>query len=367
MSGFPIQPEQLSAEWFTTVLRDAGAIEAKDEVDSFDVSFIGDGIGLLGMVVRVDLAYAGQVGPSALKSVVLNFSHPVAENRAIAANLNMYEREVRFFNEIASEVDVPKPGCYFAGMDYDSGSNVVVLEDLHQYRAGDQVAGVTIDEAKMVIDAIVPLHARYWGDTESEMLAWMMRIDTTYIDPFIPSVEGTWENCLAQFGHCITDDVRAEIPRYVASLRDLHMMMGDRTQTLVHGDVRMDNAMFGDGGPGLHPVSLLDWQAIMVSNPLQDIAWMLSTCIKTDLRRAHEDELLAYYHQSLVDAGVTDYTLDQCIDDYEVAVLYLLSYPIIIGGAFDPANERGRELAEECLRRASQTVTDRQLLRRLPV
>lgn len=40
---------------------------------------------------------------------MIKFAHPVPENRAIATNLSMYEREVRFFNEIAEHVDVPKP------------------------------------------------------------------------------------------------------------------------------------------------------------------------------------------------------------------------------------------------------------------
>jgi len=365
MSEFPIQPEQLTAEWFTTMLRGAGVIGDSERVESFEAGLLTD-IGLLGMVLRAELTYSAGTSSDAPPSVVMKFAHPVPENRAIATNLNMYEREVRFFNEIAEHVDVPHPSCYFAGMDYETSSNIVVLEDLREYRAGDQVAGVSVDEAKMVIDAIVPLHARYWGKTDSDMLSWMMRIDTSYIEPFMPGVEGTWENCVNQFGYCITDDVREALPRYMAGLRELHRVMGRRTQTLIHGDVRMDNAMFGDGKPGLHPVVLLDWQAIMVSNPLQDISWMLSTCLKTDIRRDHEEELLRYYHAGLLEAGVTDYSFDQCIDDYEVGVLYLLSYPLIIGGAFDPAGERGKELAEESLRRSSQTITDRGILRRIP-
>jgi len=128
----------------------------------------------------------------------------------------------------------------------------------------------------------------------------------------------------------------------------------------------MDNAMFGDGDPELHPLMLVDWQAIMISNPLQDVAWMLSTCLPVDVRRETENDLLHYYHRQLLGAGVKNYTFDQCVDDYDVAVLYMLSYPLIIGGAFDPANDRGRELAEACLRRSSQTVSDRGVLDRIP-
>ena len=361
MAGFPIQPEQLSNGWFTEILRNSGRLAAGNEVVGFEVGYIGDGVGLLGMVLRVGLRYSSATGAGP-DSVVIKFSHPVPENRAIAAGLNMYEREVTFFNEIAPEVSTPKPECYFAAMDYETGSNVVVLEDLKQYRAGDQVKGVSVAEAKMVIDALAPLHAKYWGKYEGKFKN-MMQINTSYVDPFVPSVEGTWQPALANFGYCMTQELRDNIEFYVKSLRSIHQLMAQRTMTVIHGDARMDNAMFGDGKPGLKPVVLVDWQAIMISNPLQDVAWMLATGIDTKVRRAEEESLLAYYVAALEKNGVSGYTLEQCIDDYNVGVLFLLSYPIIIAGAFDPANERGRELAEESLRRHSATVEDRGLLR----
>jgi hypothetical protein len=366
MAAFPIQPEQLTNEWLTTTLRSADALGDHNSVTGFGVSFIGEGVGLLGMVIRVALTYA-DTGPSAgPDSVVIKFAHPVPENRAIAANLNMYEREVKFFHDIAPEVDVPKPVCFFAGMDYETGSDIVVLEDLKRYRAGDQVAGVTTEEAKMVIDAIAPLHARYWGKTDTHLLRDMMRIDGNYVEPFTPSVTFTWQPALANFGYVVPDEVKAGVEAYAAKIPDIMRLMGQRTQTLIHGDVRMDNVMFGDGQPGLHPVVMLDWQAIMVSNPLQDLAWMLSACIPAEQRRATEDELVRYYHQALGNHGVTNYSIEQCFDDYDVALLFMFSYPIIIAGAFDPANERGKALAVESLRRSSQCVADRKLFSRIP-
>ncbi|NBP53753.1 MAG: hypothetical protein EBU67_05580 [Actinobacteria bacterium] len=103
VAAFPIQPEQLSSEWFTKTLRASGKLASTNEVSGFEVGFIGDGVGLLGMVLRVSLKYARAEGAGPA-SVVIKFAHPVPENRAIAANLNMYEREVTFFNEIAPEV-----------------------------------------------------------------------------------------------------------------------------------------------------------------------------------------------------------------------------------------------------------------------
>jgi len=217
----------------------------------------------------------------------------------------------------------------------------------------------------MVIDAIVPLHAKYWGKAEA-LFPNMMQINTSYIGPFTPSVEGTWANALAQFGYCISEDVTSALPNYVAKLADIMRNLGNRTMTLIHGDVRLDNVMFGDNKPGLVPAVMLDWQAIMVSSPMQDIAWLLNSGVATTLRRAHEEEFLAYYCTKIADAGVVGYTLDQARTDYDAALLFMMCYPLIIGGAFDPANARGKELAEEGLRRSTAAVSDRGLLKNIP-
>lgn len=363
MGSFPIHPDQLTDEWLTSMFRGSGAIADTAAVIGHQTSVIGEGISLLGLVCRVAVEYApANAGPD---TVVIKFATPVAANRAIAMNTNMYQREIDFFEKIAPHVDMPLTRCYFADIIPETGENAVVLEDLKAYRAGDQVAGIDVDEAKAIIDAFAPLNAAFWGSTDQPLLDDCMRIDSSYVEPFLPGVFGTWERCRDLFAHCITPEVLDALPRYVAAMRDLHRMMGERTQTLVHGDVRLDNVMFGNG-PDQHPIVLIDWQALMVSNPMQDVAYMLSQSMDTDTRRAHEDELIAHYRDRVTALGVDGYSLDQARRDYDVAVLWIMCYPIIIGGAFDPANERGRALAELVLRRSTQTVTDRQLLKLLP-
>jgi Ecdysteroid kinase-like family len=364
MANFPAQPEQLTIGWLTDTLRASGALGADRSVSGFDITPVGAGTGLLGMVMRVHVRYEGGTPGSEPASLVVKFSHPVEANRAIAMNTNMYAREVSFFHDIAGSVDVPKPFCHFAAVDTDAGENIVVLEDLGAYRAGDQVAGVSPDDVKLIIDAIAPLHAKYWGKCDVPLLANFMRIDSSYAEKFPPSVYATWENCLTLFPEAIAADVKPHVAKYVDCLPQLHAAMGARPQTVVHGDVRLDNVMFG-GGDGQHPVVMVDWQAIMVSNPLHDLAYLLSQSLDVEVRRAHEAELVEYYHERLGSLGVQDVTLQQCWDGYDTGVLFLFSYPLIIGGFCQMDDPRGVELARAVLERSSATVSDRGLLRLL--
>ena len=364
MANFPAQPEQLTADWLTATLHGSGALDAQRRVSAFEITPVGAGTGLLGMVMRIHLDYGDAESSAGPASLVVKFAHPVEGNRAIAMNTNMYEREVSFFNDIAGSVDVPKPFCHYAAVDTVTGENIVVLEDLAEYRAGDQVTGVTPDDAKLIIDAIAPLHAAFWGHCDIAMLANFMRIDTSYAEKFPPSVYGTWERGVELFSDVIAPDVLPHVPAYVEHLPALHAAMGARTQTVVHGDVRLDNVMFG-GGPDQHPVVMVDWQAVMVSNPLHDLSYLLSQSLDVELRRAHETELVEYYHERLRSLGVHDVTLAECWDGYDAGVLFLFSYPLIIGGFCDMDDPRGVQLARAVLERSSATVSDRGLIRQL--
>lgn len=364
MTGFPTRPDLLTAGWLTRILRAAGRLTDDREVRTFSVQSIGDGVGMVGRVVRVELGYA-EDDPAAPASLVVKFAHEVAANRAVGTGLRAYEREVVFYNRIAGSVAVPKPECYFAAVDGNTGECVVVLEDMRRYRVGDQLAGVGFDEARQVIDAVTPLHARYWGDTGSEDLREAVRVGSTWKELYLPMVEATWRNCVTRLGDCIPAEVAGSLAGYVAGFGRLHDVMADRVQTLVHGDPRMDNLMFRVAGEG-PPVVLLDWQTLMVTNPLHDLALLLGMSATTVARRAMEDELVRYYHSRVTGLGIAGYRLEQAFDDYDVALLYMMSVALVLGGAFDPANERGRRLAEEVVRRSCASVVDRGLLERIP-
>ena len=70
--------------------------------------------------------------------------------------------------------------------------------------------------------------------------------------------------------------------------------------TVVHGDYRLDNLMFSPDGA----VVALDWQTATVGSPTRDLAYFLETSLDVELRRRHEQALLAVYADALVAGGV---------------------------------------------------------------
>ena len=82
--------------------------------------------------------FAASAGPATLiaKSAV-----GAPENRQMAMAVGCYEREVRFYEEIAPRPGVRVPGCLAADLDGETGEFVLLLEDLTDVSAGDQLTG----------------------------------------------------------------------------------------------------------------------------------------------------------------------------------------------------------------------------------
>jgi hypothetical protein len=296
--------------------------------------------------------------------VVVKCATPSMANREVAKAFRVYEREVRFFRELAARVQSGIPRCYAAAFDDETHDFILVLDDVGHYRQGDQVAGCGLADAQAGVDAMAALHAAWWDAPKHAELAWVPAVNSElHLNGMTGGFDAGWGPFIAAFGESVDPSIVAARDAYRAALPGLHNRMAAGPQTLVHGDFRLDNLMFGDGQPGTEPMSLLDWQGMLTSKGPHDLGYFLTQNVTTDVRRAHERELVARYHAALVAHGVTGYSATDAWADYELAALYLFEYAVVIGGTLDPANARGSAFMTGLIARSSQTIVDLDLLR----
>jgi hypothetical protein len=363
-TDYPTNPNELSAEWLTATLEAAGALHGA-QVTSFSTSPVGEGIGMLGILARVALSY-DRPAPEAPPTVIAKFPSAVPGNRAIGMTYRLYEREVNFYTRVSSEIEgLAAPRCYGGQYDPATGDSFLLLEDLAAYRTGDQVAGCSAAEAMMILDAVIALHASYWDRIDHPLLEGVTKVDDP---PQIAGIAGGcavgWDPCVEMFPEAMPEEIRAVRDRFLAAVPELHRMVGRLEQTVIHGDLRLDNMMFGDAA-NLRPVVLLDWTLTKTSG-LHDVAYLVSQNVDLEERRAHEVEIIEHYHRGLIDHGVEGYSLEQCWADYRLVVLHLFAYAVLIAGTLDPANDRGSAFMRQMLQRSSAAVMDHGLLALLP-
>jgi hypothetical protein len=360
----PTRLSEMTADWLNGVMRSAGHITAADTITGWRSAPMGVGVGLLSDLARLELQYAAGSGP--VPSLIAKFAVSNENNRVVAQGLQTYEREVRFYQDLANEVGQCCPLSFHAEVKPENGDMVLLLEDLSDYRPGDQTRGATLAEAQLAITAVAQLHAATWHAERREDLAWWPTIEgPLYSGAVGAAVANVFDQTMTTFAEFVRPEIVAAAERYKAAIPELHRLMGQGPQALIHGDFRLDNFMFGVAAHH-RPFVMLDMQAPIVTKSIHDVAYLLSQSIDVDLRRAHERELVDQYHNSLATLGVNDYSAAQCWDDYRVAALHCLEYAIVISGTLEPGNERGRKFVEACLQRSCQAIVDLDLIDLLP-
>ena len=118
--------------------------------------------------------------------------------------------------------------------------------------------------AEQLVDALVELHAVAWETLELQHFGR----PTGYLDRQLRRFAGLWE-------HNKTRDVPevAEVGRWLTE----HRPEPDPAQpaTIVHGDYRLGNVMYGHGAPA-RLVAIFDWEMATIGDPLADVGYMVS-------------------------------------------------------------------------------------------
>lgn len=353
----PTRHEDLTAEWLTAALC-AGGVDAT--VASFERRPLGEGVGMMAALERIELEYADGEGPS---SVIVKLQATNDANRAVALAFDIYRREVLFYRELADRTAAGTPTVYLADVD-GSADFVLVLEDMAHYRLGDQLAGCSIADAEMAVTEAGKLHAAFWNDVDDESF--------DFVPYETPSVHGNalrdgaiagWGPMVEAFGDVVPSFMREVERRFLAAVPRMQEWLVTAPITIVHGDYRMDNLFFSVDDDSM---SVIDWQGCLRAKGVRDVAYLLSQSMLVDDRRASERDLVATWHRALVDGGVTGYSAEQAWEDYRRAVLCLWTLVVVIAGTLDSSNERGKAWMTEMVRRSAAAIADLELLALLP-
>ncbi|KKL87345.1 hypothetical protein LCGC14_1935660, partial [marine sediment metagenome] len=211
----PAGPQEITPQWLTLALRQTGTI-TDATVESFESTAIGEGAGFMGQLAQVALLYEGSdVG--APRSLIAKFPSDVPENRDIGNHFHFYERETRFYQEIADEVELRTPRCYYSAMNVEADEYVLLLEDLAPARVGDQLTGCSPEEAELAIRHLAKFHATWWESPRLAEIDWMPLVsDPTQMQAVEDSYRDTWDSFLERFG----DKLQASMVRTGERLAD---------------------------------------------------------------------------------------------------------------------------------------------------
>src|ERR671916_1992160 len=312
----PASPEEISAEWLTSVLPGAGP--GPNCVTSCDVELLGGEQGMTGQLARLHVRYQDDQ-PGLPTTLISKFSALEPAARAVINALGHYEREIRFYGELSDRTPVLTPHCYYSHRDPETGFALLVLEDLARARNGNSIAGCSVGDVTRVLLTLARLHARWWQAADLANASWLRLRFLLAPDAMVGAFGDAWPSFLRKLSIPLTsqisemgDWIGQNLPAAAVTLFD----SGPRS--LIHNDVQADNVFFAHIG---REVTLIDWQMVTYARCVIDVAGWIRGQLDPEVRRTVEPELLRLYHDSLVTSGVQGYPFEQCQADHQMATV----------------------------------------------
>lgn len=315
---------------------------------TFD-SFLGTG--QMSRTARFGVAWPDGGDPS---SIVVKVPSTDDGTRQYGFEHGPYLTEHVFYQAVASEVDVASVGVH--GLFYDQASSdfAFVLEDMVGYEPGDQFAEPDGEQLTSAIEQAVALQARAWGRPTEAPFATLTgdregRAARTkmMLQAFLPSV-------VERLGHGLDDGI-ADLMERFADAADVWGLRQSTPMTLVHGDYRPDNFMYGPVDSTRRLV-IVDWQTLRMGRGVTDVAYLLGGALDPGHRAQIEREVVVDYRNRLSACGI-NYPEDQCLTDYALASLHGVA--IAVGATMlADQTERGDALFTMMLNRHGRHALD---------
>ena len=248
------------------------------------------------------------------------------------------KREEIFYNSIANDMrTIPIIPCYDAKYDEKTGRSHFLLEDLSKthFRTEYPIPPTYIN-CKRHIEGLAKIHAFWWDHERLEefLLKFGKPKDywtkSLYYQKKIKDQEELIHNFLSSIGDRISKQSQDTLNNSLEFAINYHWNSYKEgiNLTLIHNDAHAWNALYpkDDINGNLY---FCDWQSFSVFKGTYDLAYFMGIHWYPERRKRMEKALLIRYHEILEESGITNYSWNECYNDYRSAIVVQLYYTVI--------------------------------------
>ena len=291
--------DQITSNWLSAIFAEAVDI---NEIQPLSSGYIAD-------VFRVHLKTALTVTDG--QSVIVKMASKVPSKRRLANQFNSYQREHQFYKNIASELALNTPQCYYNHFQLAPLSLCLVLEDVSYGLpvSGNQPFPQTKDH--VVLQHLAALHKSHWNQGKG-------------LPAFIDNLDqiGASYNTLLRRQPVLSTNLLSNFSLQVIE-HYIHQGPPDHPphpSTLIHVDFKPDNFSLKND------LTVFDWGDYCFGPPAFDLAYfMMHRPARPGLTLERDLYLLKTYHNALLKLGILDYTMERLQEDFR-EILPLLAY-----------------------------------------
>ena len=339
--------EDINLGWLNETLSPTEEFRQK-KVTELNVKRIGEGIGQLGEFALLDTTLdCGQK-----LNIFAKIQTETEDMDSIAKDYQFYIREVKFYQNLCSKLNVKTPKPYYVEHDEETGRVLLLLEFMDGWYNPDQIEGASEKEIKLAIEGLIPISSQFWGSIDE--LEWVPNMKESYMLNLSTDMIEYQPEFLKRFEHLMNDSRVKLLDKVVKWYPNFHNVLSEGTLTLTHWDYRVENLFFT---PEVDDLTVIDWQLMMANKPGWDLAYLLCTNIKIDLRRKIFDKSCTQYLNGLKKNGI-DFASEELHKNMMLSLLAMMTFPVVGGANYDLENMRSKKLFEVLTERLFSSIED---------
>lgn len=314
----PKHPDEITPRWLTSVLRQSNVI-GSSSVISIKKDILAVGKSWLSTIVKLEVEYDSSE-ENLPNSFVLKLLSESRMFRDFSYELQAFDREIKFYNELADQIPIRLPKLIYSDNGYHC--NLMLMEDLTYLTPGDQVIGMKQEQVLTTLESLAKVHGTYWGNPKLDLLEWM---------PISNNIEQDYDENWDSFVELCSYFIDAEGMKIGKKLRPhiswLFQEIASRPKTLTHDDMKEDNLLFGKPGTD-EAVVILDWQFAIRSMGATDVARLIGGSQTPTEREGRQFESLRHWYDKLLEEGVKNYSWEEAQRDFKLGALSCLTFPV---------------------------------------
>ena len=351
----PTDAKDITADWMQEALAAGGACGCP-QVAALKVEKLSDVTNALGNLFRCRLTARGG-GAANPASVVVKIPTSNALAFRLARWLSLHRREYVYYRCIAPHSPVRVPSLFYGDFDTRGHRFVLVLEDLGGMEAIPQIDGVGADRARRAIREIAGLQGRFWEAADEPALAACGAFLTARESRIMQTLYLlTLPLALERFDDLFTTNARRLAEAFGSRIAAHFALVAEGPKTVVHGDYRGDNMLFGSESHG--GLAVIDWQGCGIGCGMYDVAFFLATSVSIEDRRRVERDAVDEYHDIVCRTGARNFTRDDCWRSYRQNMLGALMPMVIGSGGIDMSDKATANQTRELLSRTLTAIED---------
>jgi aminoglycoside phosphotransferase (APT) family kinase protein len=206
----------------------------------------------------------------------------------------------------------------------------------------DQLAGMSAQQARFSLERLAAAQMQWWDAADLGELTWLPLFSDAIVKQMVRVYRDRWPDFVDLHAGYLPPGARRLGECIGVQLERLLDELSRPPVTVVHGDFRAENLLFGSAGY-LDAVAVIDWQICGRGRGAFDMAYLLCQSMTVADRRDHEIDIITGWHNALVLGGLRGYSFVDVLGDYRRAALLCIAWAVV-GAALERPAGRARLL-----------------------